>query len=114
MGWQVLPDYPIGTRGNACLVCNSDLRNIKLTKQKERALSTGIAIDFEGIVVICESCITEAADLIGMVPEAAVDRLRKNNRELVRRERQTAQELEQAKQTIRSLAFLFPEAIPVD
>lgn len=109
MGWQVLPEYPNATIGNTCLVCNSDLRPRSQNKAdgKEYALSTGVFIDFEGLVVICESCITEAAHLLKFVPEHAVENLRKNNRELGRQNTQLRKELGQAKQAIKSLKEIF-------
>lgn len=109
MGWQILPEYPNGTIGNTCLVCNSILRPRTGNKADghEYALSTGVFIDFEGFVVICESCITEVAHMLGFLPEHAIDQLRKNNRELGRQNTQLRKELGQAKQAIKSLKEIF-------
>lgn len=108
-GWQILPEYPIGTIGNSCIKCHSDLRPRSGNRADghEQALDTGVSIDFEGRVVFCETCIIEIATQLGMIREGKVDELRKNNRELGRQNRQFSLELETCKRTIKSLKGIF-------
>ncbi len=106
MSWSLLPEFPNGTRHNACLVCNSDLRQ-NPDNTHELAISTGIYIDFEGLLCICQSCLTEAARLLDLIPASEIERLQKNNRELGRQNRQLKDEQTTAKRTIADLTSLF-------
>jgi len=74
MAWTVQNEFVPGTVGMACYVCKCDLRPESPTGQDghEVALDTGIMIDFEGYVALCESCIIEAGHLIGLAEPAKV------------------------------------------
>ncbi len=52
-------EFPIGTRNNACATCNSDRR------PTDRLVDLGVTIDFEGYLVMCETCAREIAQLLG-------------------------------------------------
>lgn len=65
--WNVRDDYPAGTPRNCCYVCQTGIRELPSTPtRKEKVLDPQIQIDFEGYLCICESCITEAAQMLGM------------------------------------------------
>lgn len=74
MSWTVQNEFVPGTVGMACYVCKCDLRPESPTDQEghEKALDTGIMIDFEGYVALCESCIIEAGHLIGLAEPGKV------------------------------------------
>lgn len=96
-----------------CLTCGiGTLRPLPGNKTHEVCFSTGVFLDYEGLLCICASCVLESAFMLGMLPEAKADELRKNNRELGRQNQKVGVELEQAKQMIRNMAELFKLDIP--
>jgi hypothetical protein len=78
MSWSVQAEFVPGTVAETCYKCKMPLRAESPTglPGHEHALDTGVNIDFEGFLAFCESCIIEAADLLGMVPAAVHDAVR--------------------------------------
>ncbi len=71
---QLLSEYPIGSAiPGSCYRCGTD---------RKPAIDTGVSIDMEGTLMLCHACITEMADLIGMIPGAKAEELRQSNRKL--------------------------------
>lgn len=80
--WSVRDEFDaLADRVGGCSICNSDLRKDNAGKQ-ERAITTGVYIEMEGLFTICESCLTEGANLIGMIPTPRAQALAVKNREL--------------------------------
>lgn len=82
MPWHELDDYrphPLSI-DSSCWLCKASRRTIG--GRNERILSTGITIDFEGGVDICESCIGEAAHMLGWISPARADELAQDNARL--------------------------------
>lgn len=74
--WTLQSEFQPGTIQNVCFKCKTDLRKKSPTGQPghEHALDTGVMVDFEGVVAFCESCIVEAAGLIGLItPQKAAE-----------------------------------------
>lgn len=104
MAWQLLPEFPPNTRaGNVCSICGSDLRQFR-TGGHERALDTGIWIDAEGRFVICESCVIEAADLLGMIHAGTAHALRANILRVEHENRELKAGLDTANRLLKGLA----------
>ncbi len=59
MPFFLQPEFPDGTRQNSCLTCNSDRR------VTDRLVDLGVTIDFEGHLIMCETCAKEIAHLLG-------------------------------------------------
>lgn len=78
MTWQIVDDYTrLNRTPGQCSKCNLSKR---LRPQRstgyERVILTGIIIDFEGNVELCETCIREVAEMLGYVtPELHEDTL---------------------------------------
>lgn len=66
---MVLDEYQIGTALNTCYLCKAARR------PDEKVIDTGIHIDFEGFLAICESCIVEAAGELGLLTRDKAERL---------------------------------------
>jgi hypothetical protein len=82
MTWSLRNEFLPGVdRGVNCSVCHSDLRNAR-DGTRERVVTTGELIDMEGLFSICESCICEAAALVGMISEEKARALAVKNRQL--------------------------------
>lgn len=82
MSWSVRNEFVPGVdRGVNCSVCHSDLRTA-LDGSKEQAVTTGELIEMEGLFTICETCIGEAAALIGWIEPVKAKSYVLKNREL--------------------------------
>jgi hypothetical protein len=76
MAWNLQPEYPMNARNHACAVCSNDYpRPIPGSNRHERVAETGLFIDGEGEVCICESCIVDIATQLGMSRANTVLRL---------------------------------------
>lgn len=69
MPLSITDTYPLGSAGNACYVCNAAQRTLA-GGRVESVVDFGRQIDFEGFLFVCETCITEAAGLLGWIDEA--------------------------------------------
>lgn len=75
MGWTVRYDMPDHTAGgNTCYVCRAGQRQDH-KGQMEAMLDPNIHIEFEGWMLICASCIVEAAHDLGLPTEQLRGRL---------------------------------------
>jgi len=54
-----------------CYLCGASKRS-----ETEVVVDTGVTIDFEGRILVCEACVREMGHLVGMVDGAEVDELR--------------------------------------
>lgn len=52
-------EFPNGTRNNSCVGCGADRR------VNDRLVDLGVNIDFEGHLILCETCAKEIAHLLG-------------------------------------------------
>jgi len=68
MAWNLQSEYPMNARNHACAVCSNDYpRPIPgAPNRHERVAETGLFIDGEGEVCICESCLVDIAVQLGM------------------------------------------------
>jgi hypothetical protein len=62
--FRLVSEYQPGTAHNACYLCRAAIRQLR--DRPERVIDTLVNIFGEGYLAICESCITEAAALLGM------------------------------------------------
>lgn len=69
MSWTLIPQFTPASRGGVCSCCGTDQ---KVTPERG-VLSPEIYIEMEGDFDVCQSCIEEAAYLIGFVPSVEVD-----------------------------------------
>lgn len=75
MAWTVRYDLPTHTAGgNTCYVCRAGQRQDH-KGQMEAMLDPNIHIEFEGWMMICASCIVEAAHDLGLPTESLRQRL---------------------------------------
>jgi len=75
MGWTVRYDMPDHTAGgNTCYVCRAGQRQDH-KGQMEALLDPNIHIEFEGWMLICASCIVEAAHDLGLPTESLRQKL---------------------------------------
>lgn len=73
MAFRLVEQYLPGTAKGACYLCRAALRQVlevNGTTRYEHVLDTGMVIDFEGGLAVCESCIREGAQLLGLVDVA--------------------------------------------
>jgi hypothetical protein len=71
----VVDTYPDGTaNGGCCYVCGAAQRTVD-GGVLERVVDLGITIEYEGHLLACESCITEAARGLGMLTHGEVEAL---------------------------------------
>jgi hypothetical protein len=61
MNLQVIVEYGVQTAGGTCYLCKLPRRG------NEKVIDTGVEIDFEGFLAICESCIRYCNSLLGGV-----------------------------------------------
>lgn len=72
MGHHLVPEYPVGTRHNGCLSCQSPKRG---SWEQLVMLDTWVdeIIDLDGNTydakraVLCQTCITDMAHLVGII-----------------------------------------------
>jgi hypothetical protein len=68
VAFQLLPEFPPHTRGSTCSACNCSRR------EYDRIIDPNITIEFEGHLMLCETCVAEMARLIGFIdPAKATD-----------------------------------------
>lgn len=66
--FNVINDIPLDTREHACANCGIEApRVIPTTRARERIVDLGIFIEFEGRIILCESCVVSIAHQLGMV-----------------------------------------------
>lgn len=108
MSWTIQNEFVPGTVAMACYVCKCDLRPESPTGQEghEKALDTGIMIDFEGYVALCESCVIEAGNLIGLTEPAKVRDLEEQILDLAATLATTAEERDNALTAVDALRRL--------
>lgn len=73
---RIVETYLPGTAKGCCYLCSTSPRLVDegRSQRRELVIDTGLIIDFEGGLAICESCVREAAHLVGMVDGgAAID-----------------------------------------
>lgn len=87
MPFFLQPEFPLGTRMNACVTCNADRR------PTDRLVDLGINIDFEGYLIMCETCAKEIAHLLGWVTDDVAQQLQ-DMRHLIGRLQQDKARLE--------------------
>ena len=116
MSWTVQNEFVPGTVGMACYVCKCDLRTESPTGQEghEKALDTGIMIDFEGYVAVCESCIIEAGHLIGLAEPDKVRELEESILDLTASLTVTEEERDNALTAVEALMRLPAPSVAVD
>lgn len=80
---HLVDEYPLGTANGTCYFCGASKR------PGERLIDTERSIDFEGFLVVCETCVATMANLLGFVdPVTAArnaddhDAIKKSNTEL--------------------------------
>lgn len=74
MHLQVTTTIPFGSARQNCYLCNGAQRQ-KDDGSRERMIDTGVHIDFEGHVAICETCATHMGKALGMLEAADVEGL---------------------------------------
>ena len=66
--FNVINEIPLDTRNHVCANCGIDApRVIPTTRARERIVDLGIFIEFEGRIVLCETCVVSLADELGMI-----------------------------------------------
>jgi hypothetical protein len=86
LSWTVHNEYPVGTAFGACFKCRASLRpgerviepNLP-THDMPPELVSG---QEDGWLCFCETCITEAAGMLGMVTGVQAEKLRAERNEL--------------------------------
>jgi hypothetical protein len=73
MELRVLPTIPPTARNKSCTFCNHGRR--ERDGGLERVLDTGIHIEWEGFIVVCETCVTHMGRMIGLLTPADVEAL---------------------------------------
>jgi len=75
MAFRLVEQYLPGVAGGACYLCRASRRTVHDVAggRPEAILDAGVSIDFEGVLVICETCFREGAQLIGLVDAADRD-----------------------------------------
>lgn len=77
MAWTIQPEFQDGTVGAVCYVCKSTLRPYTDGREgHEPAVDSGVHIEYEGWLAFCETCIVEAAALIGQMTPADAEQIR--------------------------------------
>lgn len=67
---QVLDDFPQGTAKAACYCCGG---GVDRPQGKVRVVDFQQEVEYEGYLMICEACVTEAARLLGMLTTDELD-----------------------------------------
>lgn len=66
---RLCDEYPPSARFSTCFVCGASKR------PGERLIDTGIHIDMEGLLVVCESCVAEMATMMGYKTDIATHKM---------------------------------------
>jgi hypothetical protein len=90
-------EFPPGTRLNACVTCNTDRR------VTDRLIDLGVHIDFEGHLIMCETCAKEIAHLLGYETDDISEQLVQMRRQI--------HDLEQEKARLELITEAFREAV---
>lgn len=77
MAFFLQAEFPLGTRLNTCVTCGSDRR------PADRLVDLGVTIDFEGHLIMCETCAKEIAHLLGYETDDISGQLREMRQEIV-------------------------------
>jgi hypothetical protein len=70
---RVSPIIPFGAAKQNCYLCNGAPRTRGATT--ERMIDTGVHIEFEGHIAICETCVTHMAKLLGLLTPDDVEEI---------------------------------------
>jgi hypothetical protein len=99
--FRLLDEYPPGTANGCCYLCRASIREID--GRKEKVVDTLVHIYGEGYLVLCESCLSEAARLLNMLTPESSTKLEERNKELQAEVLQMKTDLAIAGDTIVSL-----------
>ena len=97
----VLDYFTPTARGDVCSICNWHQRSVDESDPngpRERVIDTGIFIDFEGSLEICETCIIEAGHALGMIERGTADGLKIENASLRKRSAKADKDLATAQE----------------
>jgi len=70
MAFKIISEYPQTTIGGVCFFCLSSRR------KTEQLVDCQKEVDFEGGVVVCETCVIEMSNLVGGLPKKRAENLR--------------------------------------
>lgn len=73
---QLIAEFPPDTRFNTCVTCNAARR------ENDLLIDLEVFIEFEGKLIMCETCVVACANLIGLVSAPDAEKLRTKIREL--------------------------------
>lgn len=77
---KIIDSLPKHTAKGACYVCGSGTRrhpkDARHSTGRELLIDTGHIIDFEGHLILCETCILQTADQLGALGPEQADALR--------------------------------------
>lgn len=71
--FNVVAQYPPGTMGAGCFLCSCTVPRDKGYGETEAVVDTGVVVEYEGGLALCESCGREIGRLVGLVEPAAVE-----------------------------------------
>jgi len=97
----LLPAYTPTARGDVCSICGWHQRAVDETNPngpKEQVIDTGLFIDFEGSLEICETCVVEMGHMVGMIEEPTATGLKTENAALRRRAAKADKDLAAARE----------------
>jgi hypothetical protein len=82
---RVLERYEDDTARGCCYLCIASPRVFDTPDgpRRERIVDTGVSIDYEGRLAICELCLREMAKLLGMVDGSEIETLRADFRQVL-------------------------------
>lgn len=103
MAFNETDRYIPGDIGGACWSCGVAQRSDRGVK--ERLFRCDRDIDFEGFVVICESCVSDMARALGWMKPSEVRALKAKNTALLKEQRETLDALAKATATVDALRF---------
>lgn len=93
---RLVPTVPQGAAGGACYLCNQQ-------RLGRPVISTDAQIDYEGRVVICETCGLEIARQLGCASKRSTDATKEENkrlREVIKERDERIAELESYEQVV--------------
>ncbi len=101
MAFHETDTYIPGDVGGACFFCASSQRHVG--NRPERLFRADRDVEYEGNVVICETCAGELADQIDYLAPAKADALKAKNRDLAKTVRESTAALHAAMETVEAL-----------
>lgn len=104
MPLTIVDDYPLGTaRGNTCYVCGAGVRHLQAENRRERIVDLNRHIDFEGHLLVCETCWVEGARMLGMSDDGQAAQFQTSAMQLEAELAETLGRLAEAEQLVRLL-----------